>query len=301
MRCRIFFFVFMIFLLQPDLFSESKKNLAIFSFKANNTPASFEPILKDMFEVALYKTKYFKILERAQINMILQEHGLQLNGCTDQSCAVEFGKILSADFAAYGSISKLDKYNINFKVINISNTELVFTDTIEVSGEKDFQRAAETIADKIVASMKNKERGSYKNSDYYIRGIIPGWAQMYNGNMLKGSLFLGGFLVGGITSAGAWYYYKKNSDHYHNLGPGYKKSVYDKAYSKYYTSGALFYSSIGAISLIYILNWIDVIWFNDEFPVEFGAGTGFNDISGRNADLNQNKNYEMYLSFSRKF
>ncbi len=298
MKSRIVLFIVIVFLAKPDLYSESKKTLAIFSFKANNTPASFEVILKDMFEVALYKTKYFKILERAQINMILQEHGLQLNGCTDQSCAVEFGKILSADFAAYGSISKLDKYSINFKIINIANSELVFTDTIEVSNEKDFQRTAETIAEKIIHSMKNKDRGSNRNRDYYLRGLIPGCAQLYAGNNTKGSLFLWGFLFTGITSIGTWFYYDKKRDDYHKLKAGYKKSVYDKAYDKYYNAGVMFYSSLGVFSLIYLTNWIDVIYFNEDMPVRFGVSTDFND---KNVDNDIFKNSGLFVSISRKF
>lgn len=307
MKNKIVLLIIIVFLAKPDLYSESEKTLAIFSFKANNTPASFEIILKDMFEVALYKTKYFKILERAQINMILQEHGLEMGGCTDQSCAVEFGKILSADLAAYGSISKFDKYSINFKVINIHNSELVFTDTIEAAGEKDFQRVAEIISEKIILSIQNKDKGSYKNRDYYYRGFVPGWAQIYTGNNVKGSLLAGGFIFSGISSIGTWYYYDKKNDDYHKIKSGYKKSVYDKAYDKYYNSGVMFYSSLGVFSLIYIINWIDLIYFNEEMPVKLGVSSDFNDKNisqnpgSKKIDGDIYKNNGMFISFSRKF
>ena len=47
------------------------------------------------------------IIERSQVGSILQEQGLQKTGCTDVTCAVEAGRLLSARKILIGSVMKI--------------------------------------------------------------------------------------------------------------------------------------------------------------------------------------------------
>ncbi len=80
-----------------ELHSAEKKRVAILDFTTDNAPGTYGRAVRNLFEIALYKTRAVDILERNQMEKILKEQGFQLSGCADSSCAVEIGKILSAD------------------------------------------------------------------------------------------------------------------------------------------------------------------------------------------------------------
>jgi hypothetical protein len=77
--------------------SDTRKRGAILDFKAENTSESYAAGIRNIFEVTLHKSGTVDILERNQIKAIFDELELSMTGCTDESCAVQIGKHLSAD------------------------------------------------------------------------------------------------------------------------------------------------------------------------------------------------------------
>ncbi len=55
----------------------------------------------------LERSGRFEIIEREQLQAILDEHSLNMTGLVDPSTAVQIGKLLGADFVAIGSITSL--------------------------------------------------------------------------------------------------------------------------------------------------------------------------------------------------
>jgi len=75
----------------------------------------------DLIRAEMINLNLFTVLERAQMNAILKEQGFQMSGCTDTECAVEMGRLLSANKMMIGKISKFGQVTtINVRMFCIS-------------------------------------------------------------------------------------------------------------------------------------------------------------------------------------
>ncbi len=77
------------------------KRIAVLDF---NGPRNAGASIASQFTNRLWKTQYFKIMERRELERILEEHALQMSGIINDSTAVEFGKILGVDALIIGDI-----------------------------------------------------------------------------------------------------------------------------------------------------------------------------------------------------
>jgi len=78
------------------------KRLAVVNF---NGPGNSGEIAADKFANQLWSTNYFSLLERKELQKILEEHALQMSGVVNDSTIVEFGKILGVDALIVGSVT----------------------------------------------------------------------------------------------------------------------------------------------------------------------------------------------------
>jgi len=77
------------------------KRIAVVDF---NGPQKSGEFIAQKFQDQLWKTQYFSILERKELQRILEEHALQMSGIVNDSTAVEFGKIIGVDGIILGDI-----------------------------------------------------------------------------------------------------------------------------------------------------------------------------------------------------
>ena len=84
-----------------------RPKIAVLALEAKNIPVVYADIVRDILEVNLHKQGNFAVLERSQINLIMKEQKTTLNQCSETQCAVDYGKVLSADMVVVGSISRL--------------------------------------------------------------------------------------------------------------------------------------------------------------------------------------------------
>ncbi|MCE5249951.1 CsgG/HfaB family protein, partial [bacterium] len=62
----------------------------------------------------------YKVIERSQMDKILDEMQFQGTGCTDEECAVEVGKVLGVERIIIGSVGLVgETYTINTRIIDI--------------------------------------------------------------------------------------------------------------------------------------------------------------------------------------
>ncbi len=97
---------------------------------------------------------------------------------------------------------------------------------------------------------------------YYARGLVPGWGQIYAGNTNKGWAIAGGFAV--LAAGGAYYgwkYYSSKKE-YDSLSSTSSTDEFDAAYDRYERNARIANIFIGAAALVYIYNWVDLIFFS---------------------------------------
>ena len=97
MRNRIVFLsVVFSFLVIIPVYSAEKMRIVVMSLKADGVADRTARTVTNMLRTEFINIGRFTVVERAQMDAILKEQGLQQTGCTDQECAVQIGKLMSA-------------------------------------------------------------------------------------------------------------------------------------------------------------------------------------------------------------
>ena len=113
--------ILLILILTSSIFSQGKPRTAVIPFNAVGVAAIESITASNLFETALVQTESFLIIEQNQIAEILEAQSFILSGCTDESCAIEIGKLLAAEQIILGSFSKVgSSYIINTKIIDVT-------------------------------------------------------------------------------------------------------------------------------------------------------------------------------------
>jgi hypothetical protein len=77
-------------------------------------------MLTDRLRSEIIKQGFFRVLERGQMNQILEEQAFQQTGCVASECVVQIGQLLGADYIVQGSVGKAqDVWSFSVKLVNV--------------------------------------------------------------------------------------------------------------------------------------------------------------------------------------
>tara|TARA_Y100001970_G_scaffold123625_1_gene153286 strand:- start:91 stop:1101 length:1011 start_codon:yes stop_codon:yes gene_type:complete len=111
----------------------SIKKIAVMNFTSTSNP-NLGLYISDEITLQLFLKEKFKIIERDQLDYVIEEQKLSSSGLIDDTSIINIGNILSADAIITGDISILnDIISINTKVISSSSGEILFIDRIHTS------------------------------------------------------------------------------------------------------------------------------------------------------------------------
>ncbi len=120
-------------------------NLAVLNLDAVGISESEASTLSDNMRVQIIRlinsgdvpVKY-TILERSKMDKILEQFAFQNLGCTDLSCAVEFGKMLNVERILIGSIGLVgETYTINISMIDVESSRTLDASEYKTRGARD--------------------------------------------------------------------------------------------------------------------------------------------------------------------
>lgn len=148
-------FLFILFL-SGSLFAEEQKYIAVTELE----PLAIEPqnatILSNKLRSDLVNTGAFKVIERGEMNKILQEQEFQQTGCTSSECAVEMGQVLGVSHIVSGSISKMDSlYYVNVKLINVATGGI--EKSVDEYAKREMTLLLTTVMPKISAQLAGQD------------------------------------------------------------------------------------------------------------------------------------------------
>ncbi|PKL39157.1 MAG: hypothetical protein CVV44_09840 [Spirochaetae bacterium HGW-Spirochaetae-1] len=191
----------------------AKDRVAILDFQTYNCPQSVARVVGQMTNSRIFETKVFTLVEREEMEAILREMSLQQTGCTDSSCAVQMGKLLSANKILTGTVLKMDTFNIAVKVINVENGKVEGSYRSEAMNAADFEPAVLSIVEKVRYDFRNELYLSIAASAGYRKalGDYSGIADNgYGGSIHAG---LHNFLFkGGVLSMGTGFFTFEGAD-----------------------------------------------------------------------------------------
>lgn len=113
------------------VWGQAKPRVAILPFGALNVSQSDALVITSLFETSVVKTEMFLVIEQNQIKALLDAQKYSLDGCVDESCAVEVGRLLAAEQIILGELSRVgNRYIVNAKIIDVSQGRNIRADNV---------------------------------------------------------------------------------------------------------------------------------------------------------------------------
>ncbi|HDP81024.1 MAG TPA: hypothetical protein ENN21_09310 [Spirochaetes bacterium] len=241
----------------------------------------------DMVRSDLVDAGVFTVVERGQMNEILKEQGFQMTGCTDSACAVQVGKLLSANKILVGEVTRLGKtIVITVRIVDVEKGVADFAAKETAADEDALEDASRKLSKKLIERISGKttaellqEREPKTMTGYYLRSIVPGWGQMYAGHTYKGLGFMGVFALSAAFSTYAVLDYGKKKKAYDDLPYGSPGSEFETKYDDYQKAGNMTLLSFGVMGAVYLLHWADALFLSKpEFGKYKSAGVKEGDV-----------------------
>jgi len=121
--------------------------VAIVEFEAKNCDAGIAEAVGEIMRTEIIATGKYRVIERAQLARVMEEHALQMSGLVDTSTIAELGKLVGADFVAVGSVSGLGgTYTISVRYIDVETAEAVLGRTETATNEAELPGVCRKLA-----------------------------------------------------------------------------------------------------------------------------------------------------------
>ena len=266
--------LFCIMLMSASIFGYAQEDIsrvAVIPFDAKGTSQVEAEVMTEMFETELVKTGGFLVIEQNQMDEILKAQAFSLSGCTDESCAIEIGKLLAAEHIIQGSLSRIsDQYILNTKILDVTSGANLKAESVTADNLDDMRDYLTLIAYQFADKEPPEELGRLvldKGDNtllnrYYALGFVPGGGQFVTGRVGKGAAFLGTFLAtAGFTGWSVWNYLSEKAD-YDGLGAGLDASVYNTEFTEAQQASYIMYGAIASVAVTYLLNLVDIFFFS---------------------------------------
>ena len=111
-------------------------------------------------------TDVYIVVERSQMDKIFDQFDIQNTGCTDVSCAVEFGKMLQADRIIIGSVNLIGQtYNVTTRMIGVESSQTLSVSEVDYRGSIDglLGSRIQDVADELLLGITFKD---WEKSEY---------------------------------------------------------------------------------------------------------------------------------------
>ncbi len=142
--------IFVVILITFSVFAQDNPRVAVVPFNAVGVSENEALIITGLFETALVNTESFNVIEQNQIADIMEAQSYSIGGCTDESCAIEVGKLLSAEQIILGDLSSIGgKIILNAKIIDVEQGRNIKADKVDAAGMAEMTDAVELLAYKL--------------------------------------------------------------------------------------------------------------------------------------------------------
>ncbi len=99
--------------------------IAVLTMEAKGITQQESEILSERLRSALVQDGRYQVVERSQMETILEEQGFQQSGCTSNECLIEAGLILGVELMVGGSVGKIgDSYAVDIRLFDVTTAEI---------------------------------------------------------------------------------------------------------------------------------------------------------------------------------
>ncbi len=260
----ILFNLFLLIVYVNPLLSADKMTIAVMDIRPNGISNTAAKAASDVIRSEFVNVANFLIVERGAMNEILKEQGLQMSGCTDQSCAVKIGKLLSAQKIVVGEMNIINSTVLfTLRIIDVEKGVSEFSAREKAPSMEEMDIAAVKIARKLTQRIVSGNKEFFTPISplgYYSRSIVPGWGQFYAGHELKGFTYAGLFVISGVVMYFNYQNYldKRDAYKYEPIG----SDQFAARRSDYQLASYLSWGSLGLMGAVYLAHWVDILFFS---------------------------------------
>lgn len=113
-----------------------KRPIAVLDLEVTGGTREQALALSNQLRTEILKTGRFTVVDRSQINAILDEQAFQQTGCTTQECAVRVGRILGVRQIVTGTVTKIDSdlWQVSALLIDAESAETLRAETLNHAG-----------------------------------------------------------------------------------------------------------------------------------------------------------------------
>jgi TolB-like protein len=123
------------------------KSIALIDFRGQGVEQGVANNFSNKFRKLLLDGKRFAVMERDNMNSILEEQGYQQSGCMSTECVVDVGKLIGVHYVIAGAVGKVGQlYIINARLVNVETGKI----------EKEAERADKISLEDLYLSFVNK-------------------------------------------------------------------------------------------------------------------------------------------------
>jgi hypothetical protein len=155
----------------------------------------------ELLTTNLSNTPDVTLVDRQNIDKIMQELTFSMSGMVDEATAASIGNMIGAKVMVLGSIMPLGTGDmlIVSRATNVETGEIIASADLMVKQSALISEAA-----------KNHDIQQKPVSAAFRSLLIPGWGQFENGHNVRGGLYL----ASGIASLGGFFYFNSKANYY---------------------------------------------------------------------------------------
>lgn len=202
-------------------------------------------LVSELLTGELARFENFTLIERLQMDKVLEEQALSLTGLIDSKTAVEIGTLLDAQALISGSVLEAGAFFIvNARLVDVTKGNIILSETVEIQ-----QDDLIALSNKLIVTKK------YAIDAVYRSFLLPGWGQFYNDTPNRGIFYIS---ASALTLGAALTFKMLGDDNYDTYQKNTQESVkyFAKAKDNYEYRDYALYAFIGC----WVLNVADA-WF----------------------------------------
>ncbi len=133
----------------PD---EPIAKIAVLSFRDTASNGhNYGDALSEMITTAFIKSHYFEVIERSQIQKVMEEQQFSVSGSVDSDTAIELGRILGVQYLVVGSVARLGSlFEIDVRFIETKSGKGLIAESASCRGEEGLRPTLNSATDNII-------------------------------------------------------------------------------------------------------------------------------------------------------
>jgi len=137
----------------------TKEMVAVVDFEAIGASLVESAAITERIRDTLSKTGAFTLVDRSQMNTVLNEQALQQTGCTSQECAVQVGRLLGVRKIVSGRLIKIsaEEWLVSALLVDVETSETLSTEATAHQGE--FFTLLDTRITELVEGLTRRRAG----------------------------------------------------------------------------------------------------------------------------------------------